>query len=87
MASLQLYSSYNELKKDRVKRPLTQKEKLRQEKAVKSLSKIKKVARASTPSLLKKNEKKSRAKYVSSYMPLGHPAFGSGHRAGSLFTF
>ena len=46
MASLQLYSSYNELKYDRVERPLTQKEKLRQEKAVQSLSKIKKVARA-----------------------------------------
>lgn len=45
MASLQLYSAYSELKQDRVERPLTQKEKLRQEKAVQSLSKIKKVAR------------------------------------------
>jgi hypothetical protein len=46
MASLKLYSSYNELKNDRVERLLTQKEKLRQEKAVQSLSKIKKVVRA-----------------------------------------
>jgi hypothetical protein len=46
MAFLQLYGSYSELKHDRVERPLTQKEKLRQEKAVQSLSKIKKVARA-----------------------------------------
>ena len=45
MASLQLYSSYSELKRDRVERPLTQKEKLRQDKAVQSLHKIKKVAR------------------------------------------
>lgn len=44
MASLQLYSSYSELKNDRVERPLTQKEKLRQQKAVQSLSKMKKVA-------------------------------------------
>jgi len=44
MASLQLYSSYNELKKDRVERPLSQKEKLRQKKATQSLNKIKKVA-------------------------------------------
>jgi len=46
MASLQLYSSYSELKQDRVERPLTHKEKLRQEKAVQTLRKIKKVARA-----------------------------------------
>jgi hypothetical protein len=46
MASLQLYSSYKELKKDRVERPLTQEEKLRQEKAVQSLSKLKKAVRS-----------------------------------------
>jgi len=46
MASLQLYSSYSELKHDRVERPLTQKEKVRQEKAVQSLSRIKKVAQS-----------------------------------------
>ena len=45
MPSLQLYSSYDGLKYDRVERPLTQKEKLRQKKAIQSLSKIKKVAK------------------------------------------
>lgn len=44
MASLQLYSSYDELKNDRVERPLTQKEKARQKKATRSLNKIKKVS-------------------------------------------
>lgn len=44
MASLQLFSSYDELKMERVERPLTQKEKLRQKKAAKSLNKIKKEA-------------------------------------------
>ena len=44
MASLQLYSSFDELKNDRVERPLTQKEKLRQKRAAQSLTKIKKVA-------------------------------------------
>lgn len=43
MASLQLYSSYDELKKDRLERSLTQKEKLRQKRATQSLKKIKKV--------------------------------------------
>lgn len=44
MASLQLYSSYDELKSDRVERPLTQEEKARQKKATRSLNKIKKVS-------------------------------------------
>ena len=43
MAYLRLYSSYEELKKDRVERPLTQREKLRQKRAAESLKKIKKV--------------------------------------------
>jgi hypothetical protein len=43
MASLLLYSSYEELKRDRVERPLTQKEELRQKRAAQSLNKIKKV--------------------------------------------
>ncbi len=43
MASLQLYSSYDELKKDRVERTLTQAEKLRQKKTSQSITKIKKV--------------------------------------------
>lgn len=43
MASLQIFSSYDELKKDRLERSLTQKEKLRQKKATQSLKKIKKV--------------------------------------------
>jgi len=46
MASLQLYSSYSDLKHDRVERPLTQEEKSRQKKAAQSLSKIKKAAQA-----------------------------------------
>ncbi|SNS73009.1 hypothetical protein SAMN05421640_1021 [Ekhidna lutea] len=41
MASIQLYSSFDELKKDRLERSLTQKEKLRQKRA--ALNKIKKV--------------------------------------------
>jgi hypothetical protein len=43
MAFLQLYGSYDELKKDRVERTLTQAEKLRQKRATQSLGKIKKV--------------------------------------------
>lgn len=43
MASIQLFSSYDELKKDRLERSLTQKEKLGQKKATQSLKKIKKV--------------------------------------------
>ena len=43
MASLKLYHSYDELKKDRVERTLTQKEKLSQKKAAQSLKRIKKV--------------------------------------------
>ena len=43
MTSIQLYSSYDELKKDRIKRSLTQEEKLRQKRAAQSLKKIKKV--------------------------------------------
>lgn len=43
MASIQLYSSFDELKKDRLERSLTQKEKLRQKNATQSLKKIKKV--------------------------------------------
>jgi hypothetical protein len=46
MPFLKLYSSYNDLKNDRVERPLTPKEKVRQEKAVQSLNNLKKVARA-----------------------------------------
>lgn len=42
MASIQLYSSYDELKKDRIERPLTQKQNLRQKRAAQSLKKIKK---------------------------------------------
>ena len=42
MPSVKLYSSFEELKADRVKRPLTQQEKVRQEKATESLKKIKK---------------------------------------------
>jgi hypothetical protein len=42
MTSVQFYTSYNELKHDRVQRTLTQKEKARQKKAVISLQKIKK---------------------------------------------
>lgn len=44
MASLELYNSYDELKNDRVKRPLTQEEKKCQKKATHLLNKIKKVA-------------------------------------------
>jgi len=42
MASVQLYSSFEEIKADRVKRPLTQTEKERQKSAAHSLSKIQK---------------------------------------------
>lgn len=44
MAFLKLYSSYDELKKDRAERPLTQKEKNSQKKATRSLRKIQKVS-------------------------------------------
>jgi len=43
MAYLKMYSSYEELKSDRVKRSLTKKEKERQNKAVQSLNRLKKV--------------------------------------------
>lgn len=44
MPSFQLYSSFEDLKHDRVERPLTQEERLRQKNATQSLRKIKKVA-------------------------------------------
>lgn len=43
-SSLKLYGSFDELKADRVERPLTEEEKLRQEKATESLKKLKPVS-------------------------------------------
>jgi hypothetical protein len=42
MASVQVYTSIEDLKADRVKRPLTQKEKLRQQAAARTLNNLKK---------------------------------------------